>query len=172
MMMHPLAVTSHYLEFIESSGRVRTAAELEQGVEFALEGGDVGVYREAVTFPASGTANNWIQVKAEGGGAILDGAETLSGNIWEPYEGKARVWSTKIGGLISYLARDDKRFYMYDSLSKLFATTGHNDVPMNEGWYLEPWTAAIGSGSKDLKCGTMVFERMDAASVRSMLHMW
>lgn len=37
--MHPLAVTSHYLEFIESSGRVRTAAELEQG----------GVYEVVVT---------------------------------------------------------------------------------------------------------------------------
>lgn len=117
---------------------------IQEGVNRAVPGTQVlvadGVYREAVTFPASGTANNWIQVKAEGGGAILDGAEALSGNIWEPYEGKARVWSTKIGGLISYLARDDKRFYMYDSLSKLFATTGHNNVPMNEGWYLEPNT--------------------------------
>lgn len=99
---------------------------IQEGVNRAVPGTQVlvadEVYREAVTFPASGTANNWIQVKAEGGGAILDGAETLSGNIWEPYEGKARVWSTKIGELISYLARDDKRFYMYNSLSKLFAT--------------------------------------------------
>jgi hypothetical protein len=29
-----------------------------------------GVYREEITFPASGTAGNWIQVKAQGGGAI------------------------------------------------------------------------------------------------------
>lgn len=37
--MHPLAVTSHYLEFIESTGRVRTVSELEIG----------GVYEVVVT---------------------------------------------------------------------------------------------------------------------------
>ena len=31
-----------------------------------------GVYREAVTFPVSGTPGNWIQVKAAGNAAILD----------------------------------------------------------------------------------------------------
>ena len=41
-----------------------------------------GTYREAVTFPASGTAGNWIQVKAEGNAAVLDSADRLSGNIW------------------------------------------------------------------------------------------
>ena len=32
-----------------------------------------GVYHEAVTFPTSGNVNQWIQVKAEGSGAILEG---------------------------------------------------------------------------------------------------
>ena len=34
-----------------------------------------GVYREAVTFPASGTPGKWIQVKAQGDAAILDSAD-------------------------------------------------------------------------------------------------
>lgn len=99
-----------------------------------------GVYREAVTFPASGSAGNWIQVKAEGNGAVLDGSEILSGNIWTQEESKPRVWFTKIGASIGYLARDQKRFYMYDNLSGLMSGTGHNKVSMNEGWYIEPFT--------------------------------
>ncbi len=124
---------------------------IQEGVNRAVAGTQVlvadGVYREAVTFPASGAPGQWIQVKAQGSGAILDGAETLSGNVWTPYEGKARVWSRKIGAPIGYLARDQIRFYMFDSLSKLFATTGHNNVPMTEGWYLDTatWTLYIRS---------------------------
>ena len=36
-----------------------------------------GVYRESLSFPASGAPNAWIQVKAAGSGALLDGAESL-----------------------------------------------------------------------------------------------
>ena len=54
---------------------------IQEGVNHAVPGTQVlvadGIYREAVTFPASGSAGNWIQVKAEGSGAILDGSENL-----------------------------------------------------------------------------------------------
>ena len=117
---------------------------IQEGVNHAGPGTQVlvadGIYHEAVTLPASGSAGNWIQVKAEGSGAILDGSENLSGNTWTPYEGKAHVWSTKIGASIAYLARDQKRSYMYDTLSGLFASAGHNNAAMNEGWYIEPNT--------------------------------
>ncbi|MBI5962595.1 MAG: hypothetical protein HY863_03900 [Chloroflexi bacterium] len=120
---------------------------IQEGINRASPGTQVlvsdGIYREAVKFPASGTANNWIQVKAEGSGAILDGSENLSGNIWTPYEGKGRVWSIKLGRAVGYLARDEKRFYMFESLSKLFSTTGHNNVPITEGWYLDPGTFTL-----------------------------
>ena len=47
---------------------------IQEGVNHASAGTQVlvsdGVYREAVSFPTSGSANNWIQVKAEGSGAI------------------------------------------------------------------------------------------------------
>ncbi len=97
-----------------------------------------GVYREAVTFPASGTAGNWIQVKAEGGGAILDGSISPPKEVWEPHEAKAHVFFTRPGWGIKYLARDQQRFYQYDTLHGLYEATGHNDVPMKEGWYYDP----------------------------------
>ncbi|HEX9387798.1 MAG TPA: right-handed parallel beta-helix repeat-containing protein, partial [Anaerolineales bacterium] len=102
-----------------------------------------GIYREAVTFPASGTESSWIQVKAEGSGAILDGSETLTGKIWRPHPSKARVWFMKIGSSIGYLARDQKRFYKYDDLKGLLQSRGHGKVPINEGWYFEPTTLRL-----------------------------
>ncbi len=51
---------------------------IQEGVDHATPGTQVlvadGVYHEAVTFPASGTPGQWIQVKAQGSGAILDGS--------------------------------------------------------------------------------------------------
>ena len=97
-----------------------------------------GVYREAVTFPASGTVGNWIQVKAEGSGAILDGSKSLPKEVWEPHEAKAHVFFTRPGWGIKYLARDQQRFYQYDTLHGLYESTGHNNVQMKEGWYYDP----------------------------------
>jgi hypothetical protein len=113
---------------------------IQEGINRAAPGTQVlvadGVYHEAVSFPASGAQGNWIQVKAEGGAAILDGSETLTGDIWQPHD-RARVWFTKIGAPITYLARDQKRFYMYDDLPGLLNALGHSNIPMNEGWFLE-----------------------------------
>ncbi|MBK8780336.1 MAG: right-handed parallel beta-helix repeat-containing protein [Anaerolineales bacterium] len=97
-----------------------------------------GVYREAVNFPASGTVGNWIQVKAEGSGAILDGSISLPKEVWEPHESRSHVFFTRPGWGIKYLARDQQRFYQYDSLHALLESMGHNDVPMKEGWFYEP----------------------------------
>jgi hypothetical protein len=102
-----------------------------------------GIYRESISFPASGTAGNWIQVRAQGTGAVLDSSNTLSGNIWTPHATKARVWFTKIGSSITYLARDQKRFYKYDDLSGLLQSVGHGDVTMNEGWFFDPSTLRL-----------------------------
>ena len=125
---------------------------IQEGVNHAGPGTQVlvadGVYHETVTFPTSGSANNWIQVKAEGSGAILDGSETLSGDIWKPHN-KAHVWFTKISAPIAYLARDQKRFYMYDDLSGLLNSRGHNNVTMTEGWYLERGTLKLFVRSQD-----------------------
>ena len=125
---------------------------IQEGVNRAAPGTQVlvadGIYHEAVTFPNSGTAGNWIQVKAGGGGAILDGSETLSGDIWKPHD-KTKVWFTKVGSFFEYLARDQKRFYAYDDLSGLLSGTGHNNVPMSEGWYLERSTLRLYVRSQD-----------------------
>ena len=120
---------------------------IQEGVNHAGPGTQVlvadGIYHEAVTFNASGSAGNWIQVKAEGSGAILDGSQTLSGNIWKADESRPRTWFTKIGTPISYLARDQIRFYKYDDLSGLSKGLGHNNVAMTEGWYFEPATSKL-----------------------------
>ena len=119
---------------------------IQDAVNHAAPGTQVlvadGIYREAVTFPASGTESNWIQVKAEGSGAILDSSETLTGKIWRPHS-KSRVWFMKIGSPIGYLARDQRRFYKYDDLSGLLQSRGHGKVSINEGWYLEPSTLRL-----------------------------
>ncbi|MFN8412512.1 MAG: DNRLRE domain-containing protein [Anaerolineales bacterium] len=102
-----------------------------------------GVYHESVSFPVSGTTNNWIQVKAEGNGAVLEGSENLSGNIWQPYDAKKHIWVTKIKTSIRYLARNGQRFYMYDNLTGLINASGHNKVAMEEGWYMAPGTLKL-----------------------------
>jgi len=49
---------------------------IQEGVNHATPGTQVlvtdGVYHETVTFPASGSPGQWIQVKAQGAGAILE----------------------------------------------------------------------------------------------------
>ena len=115
---------------------------IQEGINHAGPGTQVlvadGIYHEAVTFPASGTADGWIQVKAEGNGAILEGSQTLTGKVWTAHPSRAKVWYTKIGSSIAYLARDGKRFYKYDDLSGLMQSRGHGNVTMNEGWYFDP----------------------------------
>jgi hypothetical protein len=102
-----------------------------------------GIYHEAVTFPASGAESKWIQVKAEASGAILEGSQTLTGKIWRTYSSQKHVWFMKIGASIAYLARDQKRFYKYDSLSGLLQSRGHGKVSISEGWYFDPGTLRL-----------------------------
>ena len=122
-------------------------ASIQQAINHAVPGTEVlvadGIYHETVSFPASGTAGNWIQVKAEGSGAILDGSANLTGNIWNPYGSYKHVWYMKIGQPIGYLARDQMRFYNYDSIGGLLKQLGHSNVPMSEGWYFQTGTREL-----------------------------
>jgi hypothetical protein len=95
-----------------------------------------GMYREAITFPASGTAGNWIQVRAAGNAAILDSADYLSGSIWTSTS-TAKVWFTRLGGPVAYLSKGGNRFYQYDDKTGLMQAKGHGGVAINEGWYYE-----------------------------------
>ncbi len=126
---------------------------IQEGVNHANPGTQVlvadGLYQEAVTFPASGDFNKWIQVKAEGGGAILNGSDNLTGKIWTPHPTKAHVWFTKINSAIEYLARDKHRFYKYDDLSGLNQSRGHGDVTIAEGWFFEQSTLKLYVRSSD-----------------------
>ena len=120
---------------------------IQEGVNRAAPGTQVlvadGRYSEAVTFPTSGSAGNWIQVKAAGNAAVLDSSESLAGKKWSALSGVKKVWFIKLGRPIAYLARDNKRFYNYDTLAGLKQSRGHGNVTMKEGWYYEPSTTKL-----------------------------
>ncbi len=102
-----------------------------------------GTYREAVIFPSSGTAGNWIQVKAEGNAAVLDSADRLSGNIWTQTS-TSKVWYTKVTGPVAYLARSGTRFYQYKDLTGLKQAKGWDGVSsIQEGWFYEVSTSRL-----------------------------
>jgi hypothetical protein len=118
---------------------------IQEGVNQAVAGTQVlvadGIYREAVTFPRSGTNKNWIQVKATGSAAILDGSEAITGSWATTTTNK--VWFYKLNRRIAYLARDGKRFYNYDTLAGLKQGVGHQGVAMSEGWFYEISTGKL-----------------------------
>ncbi len=120
---------------------------IQEAVNHATPGTQIlvadGIYQEMVSFPTSGTDGKWIQVKAEGSGAILDGSKTVKGNVWKVYKSAENVWFTTVTPPIKYLARDGQRYYMYDNLKGLVEGRGHNKVPMNEGWYITPDTTRL-----------------------------
>jgi len=120
---------------------------IQEAVNHAVAGTQVlvadGVYPESITFPVSGSAGNWIQVKAEGSGAILDGSDQFSGNIWTADSSKAHVWFMKLGNSIAYLARDRQRYYKYDDKAGLMNEVGHGGVTMKEGWFYETSTSRL-----------------------------
>ncbi|GAB4547900.1 MAG: hypothetical protein Fur002_24370 [Anaerolineales bacterium] len=119
---------------------------IQTAVERAAPGAQIlvadGVYREEVIFPNSGGAQKWIQVKAAGNGAILDGSYDLSGAAAWTAQGGG-VWYAHLNTPIRYLARDGQRFYLYDSLGGLMNASGHNQVPMSEGWYMDANTLTL-----------------------------
>ncbi len=95
-----------------------------------------GIYKEEITFPNSGSAGNWIQLKAAGNSVILDGSRTVSGDVWSA-EGRDNVWRKQAYDFFAYLARDGERFFQYDDLGTL-----RNDYG-GEGWYLDPDTLKL-----------------------------
>ncbi|MGZ8565980.1 MAG: hypothetical protein ACXWXS_02900 [Actinomycetota bacterium] len=97
-----------------------------------------GLYREAVTFPTGGTKGAWLQVVAEGDGAVVDGSVTMSGGGWSPHPSVEGVWSRDAGRSFAYLARDGLRSYRYNDLQGLLAAEGDDGVPIEEGWFQEP----------------------------------
>jgi len=119
---------------------VRPFRTIQEAVNRAKPGTRIsvadGIYREAVTFPASGAPGNWIQVQASGDAAILDSADRFSGNIWKA-DAKPNVWSTSMNAPVSYLARDGMRYYQYDDRKGLMDSVGHEGVKMDEGWFYD-----------------------------------
>ena len=120
---------------------------IQEGIDRASAGTQVlvadGVYREALTFPASGAAGQWIQVKAAGEGAILDSSEDLARKEWIALAGVGKAWYLKDAQAIAYLARNGSRFYNYDDLASLKQGRGHGHVKITEGWFYDARAAKL-----------------------------
>jgi hypothetical protein len=80
-----------------------------------------GIYREEVSVPASGTANQPIVFRGDGGGVVLDGADgaIAAGVAWTS-EG-AGVWSLVTGFSTGHVVTDQGRLFRYDNLTELQA---------------------------------------------------
>ncbi len=111
---------------------------IQEGVDRASAGTQVlvadGVYREEVTFPASGADGQWIQVKAAGTGAALDGSEILEGE-WNVVPKATQVWSFRLKGVVGYVARDGKHFHQYADMKALLRSRGEAQTTVTEGWF-------------------------------------
>lgn len=111
---------------------------IQEGVDHASVGTQVlvadGVYREEVTFPASGAGGQWIQVKAAGTGAVLDGSEILEGE-WNVVPKATQVWSFRLKGVVGYVARDGKHFHQYADMKALLRSRGEAQTTVTEGWF-------------------------------------
>lgn len=106
--------------------------KIQDGVNQATPGTQVlvadGIYHETISFPSAGVDGNWIQVKAAGDNAILDGSQGIPTN-W--HVDQAGVWWNQLDNYFEYLARNGQRFFNYSSLRAL------REDKYGEGWYLE-----------------------------------
>ncbi|MBI5933583.1 MAG: right-handed parallel beta-helix repeat-containing protein [Chloroflexi bacterium] len=111
---------------------------IQEGVNRAAAGTQVlvadGVYHEEITFPNSGAQGQWIQVKAAGDNAFIDGSKTIAGE-WSVLERATQVWSIKVPDNIGYVARDGKRFYRFNDMKALLRSRGAGKATVNEGWF-------------------------------------
>jgi len=90
-----------------------------------------GVYRESLTITHAGTALASVGLVGLGDGVILEGTGE-SALDW--VEDDSGIWSTAWTGDPQYVTREDSRLYHYESLADLMAGTGHNGVPIEEGY--------------------------------------
>ncbi|RJP51457.1 MAG: right-handed parallel beta-helix repeat-containing protein [Anaerolineaceae bacterium] len=111
---------------------------IQEGVDRASAGTQVlvanGVYREEIAFPTSGAEEQWIQVKAAGTGALIDGSEILVGE-WNVVPKATQVWSFRLKGAVGYLARDGKHFHQYADMKALLRSRGAAQTTVTEGWF-------------------------------------
>lgn len=96
---------------------------------------DAGVYHEQVDITASGAEGQYIRIIGAKG-AILDGTSPLA-RTRQWTQVSPGIYSTPWEGTPSYLTRDGIRQYHFISMAGLEAGLGDDDVPIDEGWFVE-----------------------------------
>lgn len=116
---------------------------ISEAVAQASGGTDIivapGIYHESISVTSSGTEGSYIRILGESG-AILDGsAETTP--VWT--QESDDIYSTSVTGNPTYIVKDGLRMYHYTSMSGLEAGLGDDDVPMDEGFFVENGTLYV-----------------------------
>jgi hypothetical protein len=122
-------------------------ATISQAVNAASAGADIvvraGIYTESVSITDGGEEDRRLRILAEDG-AVMDGSDAdvlVEGLPWTP--AGDNVYTTAFDDVLSYLTRDDDRFYHYTSLDGLESGLGDDDVPIEEGWYIDSGTLYV-----------------------------
>lgn len=104
-----------------------------------------GVYHEEVAVNVSGQAGRYVRLLGDEG-AILDGSHpgvAADGLVWT--EASAGIYTAPWAGDPRYVLRDGQRLYHFTSRAGLDAGLGDDDVPMEEGFFVENGTLLVRS---------------------------
>jgi hypothetical protein len=145
-------------------------------VAVAAAGTDIrvaaGVYHEEVAVNVSGQEGRYVRLLGDEG-AILDGSNpevAADGLVWT--EVSAGIYSAPWAGDPRYVLRDGQRLYHFTSMAGLVAGLGDDDVPMEEGFYVENGALTVRSLTDPDSHTWQVPDRTVAVALDGVEYVW
>jgi len=129
---------------------------------------EAGIYRERVDVDVSGSPGAYIRILGEPG-AILDGSQE-SQPTWTSQG--SDVWTTPWAGDPSYISRDSIRMYHYTSLAGLQSGIGDDDVPIDEGWFVDGGQLYVRSLTDPSTTTWQLPQHAGAFKLDGVAHIW
>ncbi len=149
---------------------------ISAAVALAAPGTDIrvaaGVYHEEVAVNVSGQPGRYVRILGDEG-AILDGSDpdvAADGLAWT--EVSAGIYSAPWAGDPRYVLRDGQRLYHFTSLAGLEAGLGDDDVPMEEGFYVENGALTVRSLTDPDSHTWQVPDRTVAVALDGVEYVW